>query len=42
MNTITNLVDQAILLSERFLSSNIEVVKTILQNNCYPIRIINK
>jgi len=43
MNTITNLVDQAILLSdERFHSSNIEVVKAILQNNCYPIRTINK
>jgi len=40
---ITNLVDQAILLSdEHFHSSNIEVVKTILQNNCYPFRIINK
>jgi len=27
---------------ERFHSSNIEVVKAILQNNCYPNRIINK
>jgi len=42
-NTIVNLVDQAILLSdERFHSSNLEVVKTILRNNCFPIDLINK
>jgi len=42
MNTIRNLVDQTILLLDDFYSSNIEVVKTILQNNCYPIKTINK
>jgi len=42
-NIIDNLVDQAILLSdERFHSSNLEVVKTILRNNCYPVELINK
>jgi len=43
LNTIANLVDQAILLSdERFHPSNIELVKTILRNNCYPMDLINK
>jgi len=43
LNTIANLVDQAILLSdERFHPSNIELVKTILRNNCYPIELIDK
>jgi len=42
-NIIANLVDQAILLSdERFYSSNLELVKTILRNNCYPADLINK
>jgi len=42
-NTIVNLVDQAILLSdERFHDSNIEIVKNILTNNCYPLVVINK
>jgi len=43
MNTINNLVDQAILLSnERFHDINIEIVKKTLINNCYPIGLINK
>jgi len=43
LNTIANLVDQAILLSnERFHATNIEVIKTILLNNCYPMELINK
>jgi len=43
LNTIVNLVDQAILLSdERFHPSNIELVKTILRNNCYPTDLINR
>jgi len=42
-NIIANLVDQAILLSdERFHSSNLEIVKTILRNNCYPADLVNK
>jgi len=42
-NIISNSVDQAILLSdERFHSSNLEIVKTILKNNCYPADLINK
>jgi len=43
MNTINNLVDQAILLSnERFHDTNVEIVKKTLINNCYPIGLINK
>jgi len=43
MNTITNLVDQALLLSsERFHDRNIKIIKEILVNNCYPLEIINK
>jgi len=42
-NTITTLVDQAILLSdETFHDSNLEIVKNILLNNCYPIDLINR
>jgi len=42
-NTINNLVDQAILLSDkRFHESNLLIVKNILLNNCYPISLINK
>jgi len=42
-NTIVNLVDQAILLSdERFHDSNIETVKNILTNNCYLWAVINR
>jgi len=37
------LTDHAILLSdERFHLENLEIVKTILLNNCYPITLINK
>lgn len=43
INTISNLIDQAILLSDkRFHNSNLEFVKKILSNNCYPINIVNK
>lgn len=43
INTIISLVDQAILLShEMFHVSNINIVKEILLNNCFPLRIINK
>jgi len=42
-NTITTLVDQAILLSdETFHDSNLEIVKNILLSNCYPIELINR
>ncbi|XP_011862988.1 PREDICTED: uncharacterized protein LOC105559345, partial [Vollenhovia emeryi] len=42
-NIITNLVDRAILLSdERFHDSNIDTVKDILKNNCFPAHIIDK
>ncbi|XP_011883882.1 PREDICTED: uncharacterized protein LOC105571024 [Vollenhovia emeryi] len=42
-NIITNLVDRAILLSdERFHDSNIDTVKDILKNNCFPTHIIDK
>jgi len=43
LNTITNLVDQAIFLSdERFYGANLEIVKTILSNNGYPPALLNK
>jgi len=43
LNTITNLIDQAILLSDRtFHVANLEIVKNILLNNCYPIELICK
>jgi len=43
LNTITNLVDQAIMLSsERFHATNIEIIKSILINNCYPVELLNK
>jgi len=43
LNTITNLVSQAILLSdERFHGANLEVVKTVLSNNGYPLALLNK
>jgi len=43
INTITNLVDQAILLSdETFHESNLVTIKNILLNNCYPIKLINR
>ena len=42
-NIIRNLVDRAILLSDAcFHNSNIIEIKKILQNNCYPWRMINK
>jgi len=42
-NAIANLVDQAILLSDRrFHETNIEIVKYILINNCYPLSVINR
>jgi len=40
LNTIKNLIDHAILLSdESFHLENLEIVRTILLNNCYPINI---
>jgi len=43
LNTITNLVDHAILLSDaQFHKDNIRIVKDILGNNGYPKHIINK
>jgi len=43
LNTITNLVDQAIMLSsERFQAENINIIKGILINNCYPVELVNK
>ncbi|KAL6417345.1 hypothetical protein ACFW04_012819 [Cataglyphis niger] len=42
INTIFNLVDHAILLSDdQFHGKNIDVLKQILFNNCFPIHIIN-
>ncbi|XP_071581632.1 uncharacterized protein [Temnothorax nylanderi] len=42
-NTITSLVDHAILLSDKqFHSSNIKIVKDILKNNCFPDELIDK
>jgi len=43
LNTITNLVDHTILLSdERFHATNLEIVKSILLNNDYPICVVEK
>jgi len=43
LNTVTNLVDQAILLSdERFHLENLDIVKAILLNNGYPLTMLNK
>src|SRR5580765_1475188 len=43
MNTIYNLVDRAILLSDvRFHCKNIDIVKQILSNNCFPTQTINR
>jgi len=43
VNTITNLVDQAVLLSSAcFHDRNIKIIKEILVNNCYPLELINK
>jgi len=43
VNTVTNLVDQAILLSdERFHLTNLDIVKTILLNNGYPLTMLNR
>jgi len=43
LNTIMNLVDQAILLSdERFHEANLVIVKNILLNNGYPSTLLNK
>lgn len=43
MNTIFNLVDHAILLSdEQFHVNNINIVKRILLNNCFPKNIIDR
>jgi hypothetical protein len=42
-NTITSLVDHAILLSDKqFHNSNIKTVKDILRNNCFPENLIDK
>ncbi|KAL6418590.1 hypothetical protein ACFW04_011984 [Cataglyphis niger] len=42
INTIFNLVDHAILLSDdQFHGKNIDVVKQILLNNCFPTHVIN-
>jgi len=42
-NTIVNLVDQAILLSdESFHDSNLEIVKNILINNGHPLNVIDR
>ncbi|XP_071639978.1 uncharacterized protein [Temnothorax longispinosus] len=42
-NTITSLVDHAILLSDKqFHNSNIKIVKDILRNNCFPEELIDK
>ena len=43
INTISNLVDHAILLSDdRFHQSNIEIVEKILHKNCFPIHVIKR
>ncbi|XP_071576680.1 uncharacterized protein [Temnothorax nylanderi] len=43
INTITSLIDRAILLSDnRFHAANINIVKEILLNNSFPIEIIDK
>ncbi|XP_050458275.1 uncharacterized protein LOC126855029 [Cataglyphis hispanica] len=43
LNTIFNLVDHAILLSDdQFHGKNIDVVKQILLNNCFPTHVINR
>ncbi|KAL6417723.1 hypothetical protein ACFW04_014337 [Cataglyphis niger] len=43
INTIFNLVDHAILLSDdQFHDKNIDVVKQILFNNCFPTHVINR
>ncbi|XP_077277703.1 uncharacterized protein LOC143905912 [Temnothorax americanus] len=43
INTITSLVDRAILLSDDwFHHANIKIVKDILTNNCFPIKLVNK
>ncbi|XP_026827852.1 uncharacterized protein LOC113562471 [Ooceraea biroi] len=43
ISVISGLIDRAILLSDsRFHDSNIELVKTILTNNCYPTSFINR
>jgi len=43
MNTITNLVDHAILLfDKRFHATNLEIVESILMNNGYPNSVIKK
>jgi len=43
VNTINNLVDQAILLSDKsFHEDNLLIVKNILLNNSYPLELINR
>jgi len=43
LNSIANLVDRAILLSDRrFHDTNLNIVKSILINNGYPVKLINK
>ncbi|KAL6418382.1 hypothetical protein ACFW04_012167 [Cataglyphis niger] len=43
INTIFNLVDHVILLSDdQFHDKNIDVVKQILLNNCFPTHVINR
>ncbi|XP_071578891.1 uncharacterized protein [Temnothorax nylanderi] len=43
INTILNLVDHALLLSdEQFHDDNISFVKSILSNNCFPDALVNK
>ncbi|XP_071573785.1 uncharacterized protein [Temnothorax nylanderi] len=43
INTIINLVDHAILLSDvRFHNDNINLIKSILLNNCFPASLVDK
>jgi hypothetical protein len=43
INIVRNLVDRAILLSDaRFHNSNINKIKKILINNCYPKKVVDK
>ncbi|RLU23515.1 hypothetical protein DMN91_003720 [Ooceraea biroi] len=43
VGVIKSLVDRALLLSDpRFHTSNINVVKEILMNNCYPVEVIDR
>ncbi|EZA59383.1 hypothetical protein X777_00505 [Ooceraea biroi] len=42
-NVVKGLVDRALLLSDsRYHESNIEIVRSILSNNCYPVKFANR